>query len=159
MRPRKVTALLLWLALLTGPVWAADSNAGDPGTVIYPHGSPSAGAANADVFKDAAPPSSVFPLVGYVIVFGLLAGAGWIIVKKAKTGRPFGKSEGKLHIRESRMLGNRQFLVVVEYEDSKLLLGVGPGRIDLLSPLVTFPEPEGEGTPPETPFSRTEERA
>jgi flagellar protein FliO/FliZ len=33
------------------------------------------------------------------------------------------------------MLGNRQFLVVAEYEGRKMLLGVCPGRIELLSEL------------------------
>jgi len=33
------------------------------------------------------------------------------------------------------MLGNRQFLIVAEYEDRKMLIGVCPGRIDYLCPL------------------------
>jgi flagellar biogenesis protein FliO len=46
-----------------------------------------------------------------------------------------GKGEKKLIISEARTLGNRQFLVVAEYENRKMLLGVCPGRIDYLSTL------------------------
>ena len=38
----------------------------------------------------------------------------------------------KLEISETRMLGNRQFLVVAEYEGKKVLIGVCPGRIDYI---------------------------
>ena len=41
------------------------------------------------------------------------------------------------------MLGHRQFLVVVEYENQKMLLGVGPGTIEHLCYL-EMPTPEGE---------------
>ena len=34
-----------------------------------------------------------------------------------------------------KSLGNRQFLLVVGYEDQRLLLGVTPGKIDYLCPL------------------------
>ena len=45
------------------------------------------------------------------------------------------RSDGRLQVSETRMLGNRQFLMVVEYEESRLLVGVSPGRIELLTPL------------------------
>lgn len=45
------------------------------------------------------------------------------------------KVDRKLNISETRMLGNRQFLVVAEYEDRKMLIGVCPGRIDYLCTL------------------------
>jgi flagellar protein FliO/FliZ len=38
-------------------------------------------------------------------------------------------------IDETKSLGSRQYLVVASYEGRKLLLGVCPGRIDLLTPL------------------------
>jgi flagellar biogenesis protein FliO len=34
-----------------------------------------------------------------------------------------------------RPLGNRQFLLVVAYEETRILLGVTPGKIDYLCPL------------------------
>jgi flagellar biogenesis protein FliO len=38
----------------------------------------------------------------------------------------------KLQVSEIRSLGNRQFLVIAEYEATRLFLGVSQGRIDLL---------------------------
>jgi flagellar protein FliO/FliZ len=40
-----------------------------------------------------------------------------------------------LAIDETRSLGNRQYLVVASYEGKKFLIGVCPGRIDMLSSL------------------------
>ena len=45
------------------------------------------------------------------------------------------RGERKLVISETRTLGNRQFLIVAEYENRKMLIGVCPGRIDYLSTL------------------------
>lgn len=53
------------------------------------------------------------------------------------------KSERKLEISETRMLGNRQFLVVAQYEGKRMLIGVCPGRIDYLCNL-GGPEPEDD---------------
>jgi flagellar biogenesis protein FliO len=41
----------------------------------------------------------------------------------------------KLKVSEMRMLGNKQYLAVVEYEDSKILLGISPGLIQHLGHL------------------------
>jgi flagellar protein FliO/FliZ len=46
------------------------------------------------------------------------------------------------------MLGNRQFLVVAEYEDRKMLIGVCPGRIDYLATL-SAPEADFPDVQPE----------
>jgi flagellar protein FliO/FliZ len=46
-----------------------------------------------------------------------------------------GRSERRLAIAETRSLGSRQYLVVAAYDGKKYLLGVCPGRIDLLTPL------------------------
>lgn len=53
----------------------------------------------------------------------------------------------KLTVSESRSLGNRQFLVVVEYESERMLLGVTPGKIDYLCPL-RGPQGEHGAFPP-----------
>jgi flagellar protein FliO/FliZ len=58
------------------------------------------------------------------------------------------KGERKLQIAETRMLGNRQFLIVAEYEDRKMLIGVCPGRIDYLCTLAGA-EPEFPNLSPE----------
>ena len=64
-----------------------------------------------------------------------LAGLGTWLVWRARNGAPVGRDLRTLAIHETRSLGNRQFLVVASYEDKKFLLGVCPGRIDLLVPL------------------------
>jgi flagellar biogenesis protein FliO len=45
------------------------------------------------------------------------------------------KTNWKLQLQETWMLGHKQFLAVVDYEGRKMLLGVCPGRIDYLCPL------------------------
>lgn len=141
----------------------------DPGEVIYPRG-----AAPAPVQEQApaapspfAPPASSGGLsqaLAYVSVLGLLVGGAWLLIKRGSLPRPFAKSEGRLKVLETKMLGNRQFLMVVEYEDAKMLLGVCQGRIDYLTPLAGHPlaaaaasfdeEERGHGFNPGQPDSR-----
>jgi len=71
-------------------------------------------------------------LIYFLILLAILLG-GYLF---KRYGLEFlqGRSQGdrKLKIEEMRMLGNRQFLVVASYEQTKVLLGVSPGRIDYL---------------------------
>ena len=46
-----------------------------------------------------------------------------------------GRSAATLRIEQTRPLGNRQFLVVAECDGRRLLLGVSPGGINMLSAL------------------------
>lgn len=75
-------------------------------------------------------------LILYFVLLIVLAGGGLYLMKNglplrtALTG-----SQRKLEIAEMRALGNRQFLLVVEYENQRMLLGVTPGQIDYLCPL------------------------
>jgi flagellar protein FliO/FliZ len=75
-------------------------------------------------------------MLGYLTLFAALAGAGVYFVK---FGLPLARKNAaldrKLQILETRPLGNRQYLLVVGYEDSRMLLGVTPGKIDYLCPL------------------------
>jgi flagellar protein FliO/FliZ len=64
-----------------------------------------------------------------------LAGVGGWLVWRNRRGTPLGRETRALSVDETRSLGNRQYLVVASYEDKKFLIGVCPGRIDLLSPL------------------------
>jgi len=72
-------------------------------------------------------------VVFYPAVLLLLAG---VAIYLTRSGWPAGllqkKAPRKLQVSEIRPLGNRQFLVVAEYEATRLLLGVSQGRIDLL---------------------------
>lgn len=73
------------------------------------------------------------------LYFALIAAAGGALVYVTRHGlpfrRPLGSQDRKLQILEMRPLGNKQFLIVVAYEDTRILLGVTPGKIDYLCPL------------------------
>ena len=69
-----------------------------------------------------------------------LAAAGVWWMRRVR-GRP-GATGRRLAIEETRSLGSRQYLVVATCDGRRLLLGVAPGRINLLSDLGPG-EPEG----------------
>ena len=70
-----------------------------------------------------------------VLLLALFAGGAYLLRNGFTLFQPRMKGVRKLEISETRMLGSRQFLVVAEYEDRKILLGVCPGRIDYLCTL------------------------
>ena len=85
-------------------------------------------------------------MLGYLTLFAALAGAAMYFMK---FGLPLAKKgaalDRKLQILETRPLGNRQYLLVVGYEDSRMLLGVTPGKIDYLCPLDSSSAPTDFG--------------
>lgn len=116
----------------------------DPSEVVYPRGSapaaqPPAQPAAASPFSPPSSSGGLSQAVAYVAVLGLLVGGAWLLIKRGSLPRPFARSEGRLKVLETKVLGNRQFLMVVEYEDAKMLLGVCQGRIDYLTPLAGHP--------------------
>ena len=75
-------------------------------------------------------------LLGYVTLLAALAGGAIYLIKFGiPLHRNRSKEERKLQVLEMRPLGNRQFLLVVGYDDTRMLLGVTPGKIDYLCPL------------------------
>jgi flagellar protein FliO/FliZ len=74
-------------------------------------------------------------LIVYFVALVALAGGGFWFLKRGLPLRGARGGENHLHLLETKILGNRQFLVVVQYEDNKMLLGVGPGQIQYLCPL------------------------
>jgi flagellar protein FliO/FliZ len=94
------------------------------------------------VYMPAGPSTSVSPIsgnpgMGAVTVIGTLllaCAGGWLLLKGRKLPFP-GRVVKKLSIDETRSLGSRQYLVVASYEGKRMLLGVCPGRIDLLTSL------------------------
>jgi len=74
-------------------------------------------------------------LVVYFVVLLALAGGGFYFLKRGLPLRGKKNGESRLQLLETKMLGNRQFLVVVNYDDNKMLIGVGPGQIQYLCPL------------------------
>lgn len=69
------------------------------------------------------------------IALFLGAGGGWFVWRRRGGEHALKRPARKIQIEESRSLGNRQYLVVATYENKKFLLGVTPGRIQMLTPL------------------------
>jgi flagellar biogenesis protein FliO len=75
-------------------------------------------------------------MLGYTVLVACLAFLSYYFIKHGlPLYRARNNEEKKLHVLEMKSLGNRQFLLVVGYEDQRLLLGVTPGKIDYLCPL------------------------
>jgi flagellar protein FliO/FliZ len=71
------------------------------------------------------------------LTVALLAAAagGWLLWRQKQSSAGIAGAARKLAIAETRSLGNRQYLVVADYDGRKFLLGVCPGRIEMLTPL------------------------
>ena len=116
------------LAAQTIPVQPGPSNG--PGPLLRP-----ASTSLPDAFPSAAPGATVGLGSAALIVACGVGGAWlWWRTKKNNGGLAI-RGDRKLVIAETRPLGNRQYLVVADYAGRKFLLGVCPGRIDLLAPL------------------------
>lgn len=118
------------------PLGLKAAEPGAAGAVIYPRAA------------EAAPATAPAAASGYrSVLLGaiVLAGAGGWLFWRARGTPGRGAALRQLSIAETKSLGNRQFLVVACYEDKKFLLGVCPGRIDLLTPLENGPR---AGAPP-----------
>lgn len=98
---------------------------------------PSAAPAEKKSMAAAVPGMDEFGrLLGYITLLAALAGAAIYLIKFGiPLHRNRSKEERKLQVLEMRPLGNRQFLIVVGYDDTRMLLGVTPGKIDYLCPL------------------------
>ena len=103
---------LALLFLLAVPL-AAQTTVAGPGTVVYP----AATGISPGAFPKEGPGGGFSPLAA----IGIAAFAG--------------RGERRLVVAETRALGNRQYLVVAAYDDKRYLLGVCPGRIEMLAPL------------------------
>ena len=143
----KLTLAIALLAL-AWPSYAQDTSE-DAGTaedsrIIFPRSDESSedseGEAHAadGIFSTSSTSSAMLTMLGFALLVGACAVGAWFLFKRGFLKKPFSKEGGKLKVAESRMLGNRQFLMVVEYEDNKILLGVGPGKIDYLTSLNTY---------------------
>ncbi len=139
MLPLRRTLQLAALVLALGGSLAAAPT--DENQVIVPGGT------------NAKPPAPTPGATGTgaitLVAVLVLAGAGaWLLWRgRGKSLPNFGRGVKQLAIEETRSLGARQYLVVASYQDRKFLLGVCPGRIDLLAPL----EPPGAAPLPGHP--------
>lgn len=154
--PKAFTSVTRWLLVVIGcavlataqpmsssPAPAAPEaaepakRAGD--TVIYPK--------NANEPNKTATNSERDTGRSLIVVVALLlaAGGAWLLLQRRKAG-PAGGRGRKLQIDETKPLGNRQYLVVADYDGKKFLLGVTPGQIQMLTPLDdSQPAKNGEG--------------
>jgi len=105
--------------------------------VFYPRTTSAAPSEPTDVGRNPSPAggSTFVMFAGYGVVLAVLGVGVFFALKRGGWRNVMKRSEGRLQVSETRMLGNRQFLMVVEYEESRLLVGVSPGRIELLTPL------------------------
>ncbi len=106
--------------------WAVNGLAADDDKVIVPGAS-----------RTEAPAQTAAGGLGSMsLTLGLVLAAvgGWMVWRNRR-GTPVGRDSRLLAVDETRSLGNRQYLVIASYADKKFLIGVCPGRIDLLSPL------------------------
>jgi flagellar protein FliO/FliZ len=119
--------LMLAVLLVSMPAALA---AADDEKIIFP------GAA-----KTEPPPASARSGLNSMslILAAALAGVGGWMFWRNRRATAGGKDLHALAIDETRSLGNRQYLVVASYEGKKFLLGVCPGRIDMLSSLSDSP--------------------
>jgi flagellar protein FliO/FliZ len=120
---------LRWLLGVLAAFTVAVAAAAEPvpeNQVIVP-----ARAAHAAAPAGGATGSGLFTAVA---VLALAGGGGWLLWR-GRSGAIVSRTARQLVIDETRPLGNRQYLVVASYQDKKFLLGVCPGRIELLAPL------------------------
>lgn len=126
--------VILLATLLVGQAGAQSSET--ESEVFFPRATAEIPAEDALLAEDVESTASlVVMFVGYGVVLAVLGVGVFFVLRRGGWRRVMNRSEGRLKVNETRMLGNRQFLMVVEYEASRLLVGVSPGRIELLTPL------------------------
>lgn len=113
-----------WLAV---PARAQEKAA--DASVIYPRtASPSP--------APAAPGRSTTNTLLLVLGLSAAVAGAWLVWRQRQVTIPGGaRAERRLSVAETRSLGNRQYLVVADYDGRKFLLGVCPGRIEMLTAL------------------------
>ncbi|MET0261541.1 MAG: flagellar biosynthetic protein FliO [Rariglobus sp.] len=139
-----ITSVTRWLIVVVvgcavletvQPMSAAESAttpAGDRSadTVLYPKDSAER---PATAVREDDGRSNSWMLAG---AFLLALGGGWMLIRRR--GLPLARAvrtERLIAVEETKSLGNRQYLVVAACEGRRFLLGVTPGRIQMLSAL------------------------
>ncbi len=126
---------ILLSAVLAGQVAAQTTES--EAEVFYPRTAEEGSLEPSETDRTPSPAggSTFVMFTGYGTVLAVLGVGVFFALKRGGWRKVMKRSEGRLQVSETRMLGNRQFIMVVEYEDSRLLVGVSPGRIELLTPL------------------------
>jgi flagellar biogenesis protein FliO len=114
-------AVALFTAVFSPCAFAIDPNSND---VITP--SPKAAAIGKDSAEGKSQGDMVAPIVFAVVA--VIALGVFFYVKKSRNrlGRLSQNSQGAIEICRTRSLGSKQFLVVVQVEGRRMLIGVGP---------------------------------
>lgn len=86
--------------------------------------------------------------IGLLIILGLLLAAAYLM-RRLYGGRPFG--QGPMKLLGGIAVGNRERIVLVEVEDTWLVIGIGPGQIRTLHTLPKGELPHGPGSRLGTP--------
>lgn len=90
-------------------------------------------------------------LAGLVVVVGLIFASLWLMKKLAA---PRGAAAGVLRIVAGMAVGPRERVVLVELGDTWLVLGVAPGRVNMLHQLARLaPQESANAPPPDKGFS------
>lgn len=110
----------------------------DPNGTIVEEPLAESNAMDSILANDSSSEGAIVTMFGLFLIVAGIAVAAWFLFKRGVLRKPFANTGGKLKVAETRMLGNRQFIMVVEYEEQKILLGVGPGKIDYLTNLSSF---------------------
>ena len=128
---KRLAGILLFLALGLCPLLADSPTAAQSAdTVLYPKGTGASAPAQGS--------SGMSPMTAFLVV--VLAGTGcWLLWRNKQMAKVAGVG-GKLAIAETKSLGSKQYLVVASYGSQKFLLGVCPGKINLLTPLNETPK-------------------
>jgi flagellar protein FliO/FliZ len=129
------TSVTRWLLVVIGcvvlataqPMSAAEPT--PPDKIIYPKGSPEKPAEMPTSPKDSGRSYTL------IIALVLAAAGAWILFQRRQGAGLISRGPKKLQIEETRALGNRQYLVVANYEGRKMLIGVTTGQIQLLARL------------------------
>ncbi len=102
-----------------------------PDAVLYPRESPAGESSpGGEISSRSSSPTLVF--AGVI----LLATGAWLWWKfRVGPAGLMARAPSQLAIEETRALGNRQFLLVVSHEKRRFMLGVCPGRLEMLTEL------------------------
>jgi len=84
--------------------------------------------------------------LGLAVVLALIRGAAWLLRRLGASGSP---ANSPIKIIAAQSLGQRERVVLIEFADNWLLLGVTPGQINALQtmPKSTLPDAAPAGAP------------
>ena len=95
--------------------------------------------------EDGTSTGMVWAVYLFLLMLAALIGL-WVYSRRGGLTLKKTALSNELKIRETKALGNRQFLLVVEYGEQKMLIGVAPGVINHLCYLEDTPSAESDSS-------------